>query len=192
MTALPQLQPDFTQSRQQEELLGFLLDLALEATAAGGASLQLPRGDRFRVSRSRVSSHPSLRTPFPLAGRVAPHAGSPRTRLPGAAGAPPAPRTPVALADPHTAFTREETSYPGRRIALLVDGSSSMVMKFESKTLRTSENRAFYTAVAAAEHFMKLRMNGRYHDLIDLIQFGNEANADTQFPTHHDNLSKAR
>ena len=39
----------------------------------------------------------------------------------------------VALADPHTAFTREETSYPGRRIALLVDGSSSMVMKFETK-----------------------------------------------------------
>jgi len=67
----------------------------------------------------------------------------------------------VALADPHTAFTREETSYPGRRIALLVDGSSSMVMKFETKTLKTPENRAFYTAVAAAEHFMKLRMNGR-------------------------------
>src|SRR5215467_6342349 len=35
----------------------------------------------------------------------------------------------VALADPHTAFTREEASYPGRRIALLVDGSSNMVMK---------------------------------------------------------------
>jgi hypothetical protein len=32
----------------------------------------------------------------------------------------------IALADPRTAFTREETSYPGRRIALLVDGSSSM------------------------------------------------------------------
>jgi len=74
----------------------------------------------------------------------------------------------VALADPHTAFPQEKTSYPGRRIALLVDGSSSMVMKFETKTLKTPENRAFYTAVAAAEHFMKLRMNGRYHDLIAL------------------------
>src|SRR5213078_1712638 len=74
----------------------------------------------------------------------------------------------VALADPHTAFTRQETSYPGRRIAMLVDGSSSMVMKFETKTLKTPENRTFYTAVAAAEHFMKLRMNGRYHDLIAL------------------------
>ena len=72
----------------------------------------------------------------------------------------------IALADPHTAFTREETSYPGRRIALLVDGSSSMVMKFETKSLKTAENRAFYTAVAAADHFMRLRMNGRYHDQI--------------------------
>jgi len=94
----------------------------------------------------------------------------------------------VALADPHTAFTREETSYPGRRIAMLVDGSSSMVMKFETKTLKTPENRAFYTAVAAAEHFMKLRMNGRYHDLIALIQFGNEAYVVTPFTTDYDNI----
>jgi len=94
----------------------------------------------------------------------------------------------VALADPHTAFTREETSYPGRRIALLVDGSSSMVMKFETKTLKTPENRAFYTAVAAAEHFMKLRMNGRYHDLISLIQFGNEAYVVTPFTTDYENI----
>ncbi len=94
----------------------------------------------------------------------------------------------VALADPHTAFTREETSYPGRRIALLVDGSSSMVMKFDTKTLKTPENRAFYTAVAAAEHFMKLRMNGRYHDLIALIQFGNEAYVVTPFTTDYENI----
>src|SRR5437763_2450824 len=95
----------------------------------------------------------------------------------------------VALADPHTAFTREETSYPGRRIALLVDGSSSMVMKFETKTLKTPENRTFYTAVAAAEHFMKLRMNGRYHDLIALIQFGNEAYVVTPFTTNYENIA---
>src|SRR6185369_3773872 len=94
----------------------------------------------------------------------------------------------VALADPHTAFTREDTSYPGRRIALLVDGSSSMVMKFETKSLKTPENRAFYTAVAAAEHFMKLRMNGRYHDLIALIQFGNEAYVVTPFTTDYENI----
>jgi len=95
----------------------------------------------------------------------------------------------VALADPHTSFTREETTYPGRRIALLVDGSSSMVMKFEGGTkLKTQENRAFYTAVAAAEHFMKLRMNGRYRDLIALFEFGNEAYVVTPFTTDYDNI----
>jgi hypothetical protein len=94
----------------------------------------------------------------------------------------------VALADPRTSFTREETSYPGRRIALLIDGSSSMVMKFESTRLKTAENRAFYTAVAAAEHFMRLRMNGRYRDLIALFEFGNEAYVVTPFTTDYDNI----
>src|SRR6185436_5319904 len=45
-----------------------------------------------------------------------------------------------------------------------------------------------YTAVAAAEHFMKLRMNGRYHDLIALIQFGNEAYVVTPFTTDYENI----
>ena len=63
-----------------------------------------------------------------------------------------------------------------------------MVMKFETKSLKTPENRAFYTAVAAAEHFMKLRMNGRYHDLIALIQFGNEAYVVTPFTTDYENI----
>lgn len=94
----------------------------------------------------------------------------------------------IALADPRTAFTREETSYPGRRIALLVDGSSSMVLKFETTKLKTPENRMFYTAVAAAEHFMQLRRNGRYHDLIALIQFGNEAYVVTPFTTDYENI----
>jgi hypothetical protein len=94
----------------------------------------------------------------------------------------------IALADPRTAFTREETSYPGRRIALLVDGSSSMVLKFDTARLKTPENRMFYTAVAAAEHFMQLRRNGRYHDLIALIQFGNEAYVVTPFTTDYENV----
>jgi Ca-activated chloride channel family protein len=94
----------------------------------------------------------------------------------------------VALADPHTTFTREETSYPGRRIALLVDGSGSMVMKFDTTKLRTAENRAYYTAVAAAEHFMRIRLNGRYRDLIALIQYGNEAYVVTPFTTDYENV----
>ena len=42
----------------------------------------------------------------------------------------------IALADPHTGFAREEVSYPGRRIALLVDASTSMVIRFESGATR--------------------------------------------------------
>ena len=94
----------------------------------------------------------------------------------------------VALADPHTTFTREETSYPGRRIALLVDGSGSMILKFNTVKLKTAENRSYYTAVAAAEHFMRLRMNGRYRDLISLIQYGNDAYVVTPFTTDYENI----
>jgi Mg-chelatase subunit ChlD len=94
----------------------------------------------------------------------------------------------VALADPRTTFTREETSYPGRRIALLVDGSGSMVMKFNTAKLGAADNRAYYTAIAAAEHFMRLRLNGRYRDLISLIQYGNEAYVVTPFTTDYENV----
>jgi hypothetical protein len=94
----------------------------------------------------------------------------------------------VALADPHTAFTQEQVSYPGRRIAILIDSSTSMVMKFNSVKLKTQGAPAFYTAVAAAEQFMRRRMKGPYHDLIALIQFGNEAYVVTPFTTDYQNV----
>ncbi|HWN84843.1 MAG TPA: hypothetical protein VNN99_06825, partial [Vicinamibacterales bacterium] len=55
----------------------------------------------------------------------------------------------VALADPRTGFAQEEVSYPGRRIALLVDASTSMVLKFDSAKLNKQGESTFYTAVAA-------------------------------------------
>jgi len=94
----------------------------------------------------------------------------------------------VALADPHTAFTREQMSYPGRRIALIVDASNSMILQFETAQLQPVANRAFFTAVASAEHFMKLRMNGPYRDLIALIQFGSNAYVVTPFTTDYENI----
>jgi len=39
----------------------------------------------------------------------------------------------LALADPHTTFMHQEVSHPGRRIALVVDGSTSMTMKSASR-----------------------------------------------------------
>ena len=94
----------------------------------------------------------------------------------------------VALADPHTGFTREEVSYPGRRIALLVDASTSMVLKFDSTQLRTQGQSTFFTATAAAEHFIKRRMDGPYRDLVALIQFGNQAYVVTPFTTDYENI----
>lgn len=94
----------------------------------------------------------------------------------------------VALADPHTGFTQEEVSYPGRRIAILIDASTSMVTKFETPTLHTAGAPVFHTAVAAAERFMRLRMKGPYHDLIALVQFGSQAYVVTPFTTDYENV----
>jgi Mg-chelatase subunit ChlD len=94
----------------------------------------------------------------------------------------------LAMADPHTGFAQEVVSYPGRRIALLVDASTSMVMSFGTEKMKTQGESAFFTAVSAAETFMKRRMNGPYHDLIALIQFGNEAYVVTPFTTDYENF----
>ena len=94
----------------------------------------------------------------------------------------------IGLADPRTGFAQEDVSYPGRRIALLVDASTSMVMKFDSRTLNAQGQSTFYTAVTAAERFMKRRMDGPYRDLIALIQFGNEAYVVTPFTTDYENV----
>jgi hypothetical protein len=94
----------------------------------------------------------------------------------------------LALAAPQTAFTREEVSYPGRRVAILIDSSNSMILGFTTDKLHTQGKAAFYTAVAAAEDFMKVRMNGPYHDLMALIQFGNYAYVVTPFTNDYQNI----
>ena len=94
----------------------------------------------------------------------------------------------VALADPQTGFAREEVSYPGRRVALLVDGSTSMVLKFQTTAFKTAGESTYFTAVAAAEAFIKRRMDGPYRDLVALIQFGNQAYVVTPFTTDYENI----
>ena len=94
----------------------------------------------------------------------------------------------VALSDPHTSFRHDEVTYPGRRIALVIDASSSMIMKFDTSKLKVQGTPTYFTAVAAAERFMRLRMAGPYHDLISLIQFGDQAYVLTPFTTDYDNV----
>jgi Ca-activated chloride channel homolog len=94
----------------------------------------------------------------------------------------------VALADPQTSFRHDDVSYPGRRVLLVIDASGSMILKFETKTLKTEATPTYYTAVAAAERFMRVRMAGPYHDLIALIQFGDQAYVVTPFTTDYENV----
>ena len=94
----------------------------------------------------------------------------------------------VALADPHTSFRHDEVSYAGRRIVVLLDASGSMILKFETAKLHTQAPPAYFTVVAAAERFIRQRMAGPYHDLIALIQFGDQAYVLTPFTTDYENV----
>jgi hypothetical protein len=94
----------------------------------------------------------------------------------------------LALADPHTPLIRREASYPGRRICLTIDASNSMTSPFRADTLTTSTNGAFFTTVAAAERFVQMRKDGRYRDLVALVEFGANAYVVTPFTTDYDNV----
>lgn len=94
----------------------------------------------------------------------------------------------LALADPLRSFVREEASVRGRRIALLVDASGSMGRRFEAPRLKTKQNVEFYTAVSAAEHFVRLRMAARHHDLISLVEFAKQAYVITPFTDDYDTI----
>ena len=120
--------------------------------------------------------------------RLAPGVGAPR-----AAGRSPAPGLPLALlalADPYTALVSQTVSYPGRRIALMIDASDSMQTAFTAATLNTraATEPAFFTTVAAARRFVELRRTGKYRDLMALVEFGDRAYVITPFTSDYDNL----
>jgi len=94
----------------------------------------------------------------------------------------------LALADPHSTLSAKQVSYPGRRIAVIMDASLSMLSPFSGQQLKTQSDTAFSNTMAAAEYFIRVRMKGHYRDLIALEQFGNEAYVITPFTTDYDNL----
>ena len=96
----------------------------------------------------------------------------------------------LALADPFTSLVSREVSFPGRRIGLMIDASISMRTPFTAKTLnrRAATDAAFFTTVGAAEQFVRLRMKGRYHDLIGLVEFGNQAYVIMPFTSDYENV----
>lgn len=96
----------------------------------------------------------------------------------------------IALADPFTALVASDVTYPGRRIAVLIDASTSMRTPFRAATLnkRAETDAAFFTSVAAAERFIQMRKDGRYKDLLALVEFGNQAYVITPFTHDYDNI----
>jgi hypothetical protein len=96
----------------------------------------------------------------------------------------------LALADPYTALVSREVSYPGRRISLLIDASTSMRTPFKAKSLnpRSETDATFFTTVAAAERFVNLRIKSKYRDLLALVEFGNQSYVVTPFTNDYDNI----
>jgi Ca-activated chloride channel homolog len=98
----------------------------------------------------------------------------------------------LALADPYSSLTRETVSYPGRRIGLMIDASSSMLAPFRAARLnptgRAETQTTFHTSVAAADYFVRLRMQSKYHDLMALVEFGDESYVITPFTHDYDNI----
>ena len=143
---------------------------------------------RAAVGRNAGRSHVGLPAVLPVMRRSRLSAGRHGPFLVFVAGLP---FFVLALADPRTSFARRDQAAPGRRIAILLDGSASMLMPFKGVALnprKLSWNATFYAEVAAAELFIRLRMNGRYSDLIALLQFGNEAYVITPFTTDYENV----
>ena len=96
----------------------------------------------------------------------------------------------IALADPYSSLVSETVSFPGRRISLMIDASTSMTTTFRTETLNTLSKAgpAFFTTVAAAERFVQLRQQGRYRDLLALVEFGDQAYVITPFTSDYENI----
>jgi Ca-activated chloride channel family protein len=95
-----------------------------------------------------------------------------------------------AVADPYSTLTQRQELFPGRRICLMLDASSSMVRPFNAPTLRSgvTSQATFFTTVAAAQRFVQLRTQGKYRDLMALVEFGDQAYVVTPFTTDYDNI----
>jgi len=96
----------------------------------------------------------------------------------------------LAVADPYSSLVAENVTYPGRRIALMIDASDSMQTSFKAPTLNTRNEvqPAFFTTVGAAQRFVELRRKGKYRDLMALVEFGSRAYVITPFTSDYDNL----
>ena len=97
----------------------------------------------------------------------------------------------LAVADPYSALVQRDEKLPGRRICLMIDASASMVRPFFAPTLQQARDQSqatFLATVAAADRFVQLRAQGRYRDLLALVEFGDQAYVVTPFTTDYENI----
>ena len=96
----------------------------------------------------------------------------------------------LAIGDPYTSLVTRQVTFPGRRIALMIDASSSMRAPFLAQHLnaRAATDYTFFTTVGAAKRFVDQRIKGKYRDLMALVEFGNEAYVVTPFTNDYDNI----
>lgn len=92
----------------------------------------------------------------------------------------------VAIADPHTALIEERATFPGHRIAILIDASLSMDSSFATEQL--GWGNTYLANVSAADYFVRRRMEGSHRDLVSLVQFGGEAYIVTPFTNDYENI----
>jgi Ca-activated chloride channel family protein len=92
----------------------------------------------------------------------------------------------VAIADPHTALVEERATFPGHRIAILIDASLSMDTSFATEQL--GWGNTYLANVSAADYFVRRRMEGSHRDLVSLVQFGGEAYIVTPFTNDYENV----
>ena len=92
----------------------------------------------------------------------------------------------IALAAPQAALVQEEQTSPGHRITILIDASLSMDTAFSTERLRAGNT--FLANIAAAEYFVRRRMEGPYRDLVSLVQFGSQAYIVTPFTNDYENV----
>jgi len=165
--------------QRDEARLGLLLAVALTAVLMAWRALQTRRLGRDGIVLPAV-----------LRGRHTSSYFSWMRHLPVAGFALGIPFAMLALADPYSALVSSDVTFPGRRISLMIDASTSMTTTFKTETLNTlsKSGAAFFTTVAAAERFVQLRQQGRYKDLMALVEFGDQAYVITPFTSDYDNI----
>lgn len=96
----------------------------------------------------------------------------------------------LALADPSRSVVQRERIVVGQRIALVIDGSASMGLRYPAPALTgiTSPSSAHVAAVAAAKQLVERRARSGSEDFLAIVEFSDEPYVITPFTNDYDTL----